>query len=367
MTNYFPQVFRGSTIFGKHLARQLLEKTDANLILTGRSVDAAELARRELGALERTRALQLDLADPRALERAATDCFAVACTAGPFQGLPLELPRAAVRAGAHWLDISDVAGWVLSIVDDAELDHQASESDVCVIPGSSVVPAISGILARWCRARDGDADKARVTLSIGNRNPKGTGATASALATGFRDPTIVELPFGRKRAYRFESPDTELLRRALGLQAEFRVALEWGYLGRFTSVTGRLTRSLADTTRLARRLSIAARPFSRFGSDLGYVQVDVWRDDKSSTTSAAAAAGQRLVTLPCALAIGALLDGSLGSTGVVEPATWLSPDAYIELLRSNGVGLMTRVTPESDQRVFQRRLWGTSTREGGRR
>ena len=64
---------------------------------------------------------------------------------------------------------------------------------------------------------------------------------------------------------------------------------------------------------------------------------------------------------------GALLDGSLGSTGVVEPATWLSPDAYIELLRSNGVGLMTRVTPESDQRVFQRRLWGTSTREGGRR
>ena len=52
--------------------------------------------------------------------------------------LPLELPRAAVRAGAHWLDISDVAGWVLSIVDDAELDHQASESDVCVIPGSSV-------------------------------------------------------------------------------------------------------------------------------------------------------------------------------------------------------------------------------------
>src|SRR5438132_2622323 len=178
----------GYGVFGKHLARQLLNHTDAKLVLTGRDAAKAERARVELGALERTRTLQLDLVDPDALERAAAGCFAVACTAGPFQQLPRELPLAAVRAGAHWLDVSDVPTWVLGIVDDAELDREARERDVCVIPGSSVVPAISGVLARWCHARDPHAEHARVTLFIGNRNAKGTGATASALITGFSDP-----------------------------------------------------------------------------------------------------------------------------------------------------------------------------------
>ena len=107
----------GSGVFGRLLARELLRTTSVDLILAGRNVAAAEAACRELGAPDRTSAIALDLGDPESLTRAAGGCIAVACTAGPFQELSRELPMAAVRAGAHWVDIGDDEGWVLPLLE----------------------------------------------------------------------------------------------------------------------------------------------------------------------------------------------------------------------------------------------------------
>lgn len=333
----------GYGVFGRHLARELLGHTDARLVLAGRDPRRAEAACRELGDAARLDPLALDLADPDAVTRAAEGCVAVACTAGPFQEIPHELPRAAVAAGAHWLDISDDPGWVLPLLDDHTLHAAAIEAGVAVLTGQSAVPSVSGALARWCRVRLPDAARARVTLFIGNRNEKGTGATASALIGGFRDPAWVTLPFGRRRAYRFQTPDAELFRRDLGLEAEFRVALEWAYLGRSSAVLGRLTPLIGaeGQTRLARRLSKLSRPFSRFGSEIGVVQVELW-DADGGGVAAAALAGQRLVILPCALALEALLAGELSARGVLHPAGWLPPDTLLGRLRARGVRLLMK-------------------------
>jgi NAD(P)-dependent dehydrogenase (short-subunit alcohol dehydrogenase family) len=335
----------GSGVFGRLLARELLRMTSADLILAGRDVAAAVAACRELGAPDRASPMALDLGDPESLTFAARGCVAVACAAGPFQELSRELPATAVRAGAHWVDIGDDEGWVVPILDDTTLDAAGREAGLAVIPGLSTAPAISGALARWGRERLPGAQRARVTLFIGNRNAKGAGAIASAMAGGFGRPTRVDLPFGRRLAYLGRSPDTELLRRDLGLDAEFRVVLEWGPAGLFVSGVGPLWSRLGDRarSRIAGLLSSIARPFGRFGSEGGCVQVDVWEGDRRVSV-AALSGDQRLAILPCAMALQRLLEEELRERGVIHPAEWLSPKTWVEELRNRGVRILTTHT-----------------------
>jgi putative NAD(P)-binding protein len=336
----------GYGVFGRLLAAELLETTEAHLVLAGRNPRQGERAAAELGT-ERTEAIELDLRDVESVARAAEGCFAIACAAGPFQGLPRGLPLAAVRSGAHWLDIADDPGWVLSVLGDEDLTEAAANAGLVAAPGLSTVPAVSGMLARWCMERIDDPHDAQVTLFIGNRNRKGTGATASALIAGFKDPAPVDLPFGRRVAYRFPTPDAELFRRDLGVQAEFRVALEWGYLGRMAARLGRTTVGIGTEgqIRLARMLSKLSQPFARFGTELGCVQVEL--HNEAGSIAATALAGQRLVVLPCALVLRALLAREIGDLGLLHPAAWLPHDEYIARLRSRGVRFLARERPGS--------------------
>jgi hypothetical protein len=332
----------GSGVFGRVLAHELLRTTSVELILAGRGLSAAIAACRELGAPDRTSAIALDLGDRESLTRAARGCVAVACAAGPFQELSRELPMAAVRAAAHWLDIGDHEGWVVPVLDDATLDAAARDAGSAVIPGLSTVPALSGALARWGCERLPGADRARITLFIGNRNVKGAGAIASAMSNGFRRPTRVDLPFGRRIAYVGRSPDTELLRRDLGLDAEFRVVLEWAPAGLLVFGLGPVWSRLGARSRSrgARILATISRPFGRFGSEGGCLQVDLW-DGKRRLSVTALSDDQRLGILPCAMALQRLLEGDLPERGVLHPAAWLSPRTGIGELVARGVRLVT--------------------------
>jgi len=332
----------GSGVFGRLLAHELLRTTSADLIVAGRRLPAAVAACRELGAPDRTTAVALDLRDRRSLMRAARGCVAVACTAGPFQELSRELPMMAVRAGAHWVDISDHEGWVLPILDDRGLDAGARDVGVAVIPGLSTVPALSDALARWCYERLPGASRARITLLIGNRNARGAAAIASAMSSRFRRPTRVDLPVGRRMAYLGRSPDTELLRRHLGLDAEFRVVLEWGPAGLFISSIGPLWSLLGARarSRVTEFLSSISRPFGRFGSEGGCLQVELW-DGGQRVRVAAVSGDQRMGILPCAMALKRLLEGDLPQRGVVHPVEWLSSETGIAALTKRGVRILT--------------------------
>jgi saccharopine dehydrogenase-like protein len=332
----------GSGVFGRLLARELLRTTSVDLILAGRDLATADAACRDLGAPDRASAMSLDLGDPESLTQAARGCFAVACAAGPFQELSRELPAVAVRAGAHWVDIGDDEGWVVRILDDTSLDATAREAGRAVIPGLSTVPGISGALARWGRERLPGAKRARVTLFIGNRNVKGAGAIASAMSSGFGRPTRVDLPFGRRIAYLGRSPDSELLRRDLGLDAEFRVVLGWGPAGLFIAGFTPLWSRLGDRarSRVAGLLSSISRPFGRFGSKGGCLQVELWEGDRRMSI-AAVSGDQRLAILPCAMTLQRLLEGELRERGVIHPAGWLPPETWIAELRDRGVRVLT--------------------------
>jgi|GEM_PF-1490458 len=275
-----------------------------------------------------SRATGADLRDPDSIARLARGAFAVLCAAGPFQSFDRRCVYAAIGEGAHWLDIADDPGWFFGLIDDPELDVRAREKGVAVIPGLSSLPAISGALVRRVGMRrlaaavgsggspppDGERRQAcaiqggsklphSITLGIGNKNAKGAGSIASALAGDGR--TII-------------TPDRELLRRELGIEAQTFVRFQLP--------------GAAFVFRLAKRLGVSPRwisriaaPVSRFGSDASYVEVAT-----PEGTARVDAHGQRLAILPIAIVANRLIDGQELS-GVMPPSRAIDGE---ELLRA---------------------------------
>lgn len=194
--------------------------------------------------------------------------FAVACAAGPFQKLDRAMVRACVDAGAHWLDIADDGGWFFDVLDDASLDALARARNVVVVPGLSSLPAVSGALVR----RLGAPRRVQITLGIGNRNRKGAAAIASAAMSN---------------GDVLRTPDRELLRRELGIDAEARVQFE-------SSLALPMLRILGRFPKLAAAL---AKPF-RFGTSGGFVEAR--SGDRVARVSST---DQRLAILPLLFAL----------------------------------------------------------------
>src|SRR6266542_5907140 len=88
---------------------------------------------------------------------------------------------------------------------------------------------------------------------------------------------------------------------------------------------------------------IDSRPFGRFGSEGGCLQVELWEGERRVTV-AALSGDQRLAILPCAMALQRLLQGKLRERGVVHPAVWLSPETWIAELHNRGVRILTART-----------------------
>lgn len=321
----------GYGVFGSLLAAELLATTSARLVIAGRDSEKAAHICRSLGGV-RCEPLALDLRDRDAFRRVASGCFAVVCAAGPFQDLDPELPLVAVEAGAHWLDISDHEGWVIPLLEKG--DASAREAGRTILPGLSTVPALSGVLVRWARQRLPESEKTRITLFIGNRNRKGAGSIASAFDSEFDEAVPVSLPIGRRLAYRFRSPDRALLKKELGLDAEFRVAFEWSLAN---WLLPRARPRAGSRLARARFLSRLSAPFRAFGSDVSCLQAEVFGPQGNGVAEWLLARGQRLAILPAAIALEALLAGELRGPGALSPAACFEPEEWIARLSARGI------------------------------
>lgn len=332
-------ILGGYGVFGRLLARELLNSMDVQVVVAGRDINQAVKVCRVLGAGKKAEPLALDLNDLKAVSRAAAGCFAVVCTAGPFQNLPKSLPVVVAKAGSHWLDISDFSGWVLSLLSNKSLHEIAADAKTVVMPGMSTVPAVSGAMLRWGCKRVPGASRAQVTLFISNRNSKGSGTILSALESGFHNPVPVNLPMGRRVAYRFQSPDEALLREDLGVEGEYRVAFEWPMIYWIIRVGQKVVPMLGNSWRvwLGHWLSLLATPFNWLGSDLSCLKAEVFSESGRRATCIVKSRGQRLAVLPCLLAVEALQNGELRHRGCLSPTSWLSPEQWVERLCAYGI------------------------------
>ena len=331
-------VFGGYGAFGSHVARELARMGHA-VTVAGRDRRRAEAAAAALGPQHR--GLAADVTDAESCRQAlAGQSVAVSC-AGPFSALGETLLEACLRARCHYADITDDRAHAARVRGWGERFRQAG---LTAAYGCSSLPGLSGALALL--AREGEASppaRARVTLFIGNDNPKGEAAVRSAVAVlgrpiaapqgtlrGFADREVVDLPppFGRRAVYNFDAPDYDLLPALIGAKS---VVVKTGFEMRLATLAfallGRLSGRYGSGT--ARILSGLGRLTGKTGRSGGAVLVELtWTGGRTRRAALVSEeGGQRMAALPCALVAAALArgDGARPGAGTAYEALGYRP------------------------------------------
>jgi hypothetical protein len=325
-----------SGAFGRRLADLLARWPDIELVLAARRVEPLETMRAELmtaGATAKVSALSLDRERPDGLDAVAP--WLVIDVSGPFQAYGYGLALAAVRGGAHYIDLADARAFVAGFAE--AVGPAAQAASVLAVTGASSTPALSNAVLETLVEGWRGIDTITVAICPGARAPRGLSVIRSILSyagqpvmvfsggawrdrPGWSRPRRLFLPgLGTRLASLCETPDLDLLpaRFRPRLEAVFLAGLElapvqiglwllslpvrWGWC-----------RSIQP---LAKPLQVAADAVARIGSDRGGMLVTasgvnadgepiaarwaLWADANAGPSvpvAAAAALARRLLT-----------------------------------------------------------------------
>lgn len=179
-------VVGGYGVFGSRIAERLLRHAGLTVIVAGRNLDAARACADRLGNAAgsaggtRIEAAALDAARMEARDIGGLAASVVIHTAGPFQGQDYRVARAAIAAGAHYIDLADGREFVCGI---GALDAEARAAGVLVTSGASTVPAIAAAVLDRIAARMARLESVTCAISPGNSFDPGP-ATAAAILGG---------------------------------------------------------------------------------------------------------------------------------------------------------------------------------------
>ena len=292
-------IIGGYGVFGLRLARRLAREPGLDIVVAGRSRAKAAAACADWGGTP----YALDRDAEGELERALADLAPslVIDAAGPFQAYgadPLRVARAAIEAGAHYLDLADDRDFVVAI---EALDDLAKQRGVSAIAGASSIPALSGAAADALAAGLARVAVVDGVIVPGNRAPRGLSVVRAILAqvghplrtwrggcwhlvTCWGRPATMRLslPDGSALSPRWTSvigaPDYDLFPRRYGATSVlFRAGLELRILHGGLWLLGwlvrlRILRSLAG---LARPTRFIAERLKGLGTDRGAMAVGV--------------------------------------------------------------------------------------------
>lgn len=343
-------VFGGYGTFGARVSRRLA-RSGIDVIIAGRDARRAARFAAELGTPERF--LTADVTDRASCADAIEGAAVAVNCAGPFSRLGTELPEACLECRCHYVDIADDREYVRQV---RGLSERFVHAGFTAAYGCSSLPAISGALAQNLMHRGSfQARRARVTLFIGNDNPKGRAAIESAVAVlgrtieapqgtirGFRDREVVSLPppFGRRAVYNFESPEYDLFPQQWGFE---HVSVKVGFELRLATSLFALCAFLGPraTRQLAGMFTVLGQHAPRMGSSGGAVMTELFADDGviHRATLLSRLEAQEMAVLPCVLVVQALCTGVNLPHGAVTAYDALGSEALVERLVELGCEL----------------------------
>lgn len=328
-------VIGGTGVFGQRLARALARDPQVELILAGRDADRLN----RLGGALRAHVVILDRDAPDLGPRLQSLApFAVVDAAGPFQadaGKNYPVARAALQAGAHYLDLSDDAAFTAGIT---ALEDMARTRGLVCLSGVSSVPALSAAAVRHLSQGMTDIHLIDSVILPGNRAPRGLSVMQAILAqagqrltewrggaptpiTAWGPLRRVHLGFGPRWASPIGAPDLALFPQAFRARSvRFSAGLELSllHLGLWAlalAVRLRLVRSLVP---LARPLRWVADRLHPFGTDRGGMRVrvigqlmDGTLQQRDWTLVAAQGDGPEVPAIPARVLLAALMRGAL--------------------------------------------------------
>lgn len=343
-------VLGGYGTFGAHVCRELA-RLGVAVTVGGRDGAKAEALARTLGP--DCRGLAVDATQPTACRAALQGHGVVVQGVGPFNRLDGAVLDACLDAGCHYADITDDRGYAALVRSHGERFHARG---LAAVFGCSSLPGISGALA--LKAREGTVEpveRARVTLFIGNHNPKGEAAVRSLLAglgrpipapqgmlRGFRDREVVPLPepFGRRGVFNFDAPEYDLFPSLLGVRSvSVKVGFELRLATYSFALLARLGTGYGAWT--AHLLQLPGRLLSRFGCSGGAVLTELFLAGGEVRRAALLARtdGQRMAAMPCALVAHALSENRIASAGAWTAYEFLGATPLLEALVAAGFEL----------------------------
>lgn len=182
------------------VARRLLaSELDLELTVADLNLSAARRLAGELG-LPAERARQFDAADPESVRDVVEGSELVFNGVGPYYRFGLAVARAAVAAGAHYVDICDEYDVAHALVTDRELDVEAQRRGLTVLTGMGASPGLSNLLGAWAVAELDDVDTLDFILGLPLIVDLGTTINAhmlhslSGTVTQWTDGGYIEVP-----------------------------------------------------------------------------------------------------------------------------------------------------------------------------
>lgn len=323
--------------FGSRLAAMLAGLSGIELVLAARRQGALETLRRSLeeqGAVAHVLARQFDRSRPE--ELAAFAPWLVVDAAGPFQNSDHRLALAAVRLGAHYVDLADGRDYVAGFA--SALDDAARKSGVLAVTAASSTPALSHAALKPLVEGWRHIDDVVVGISPGARAPRGLSVVEAILSyvgrpvrifsggtwrtmPGWSGLRVLHMPgLGKRFVSICETPDLDLLpeRFPIRRDALFMAGLEVPIMHFGLALLSLPVRCglLSSLRPLARPLRALSGIFALLGTDRGGMIVDVIGRDAGNRPARArwalwaeANAGPHTPAAPAAAMVRALLDG----------------------------------------------------------
>lgn len=161
-------VLGGYGFFGSRISKALALDKNIYLLIAGRDEAQAKALATQL-SLRADQGVAVD-ANAVSLTQRLIDLKVntVVHTAGPFQGQDYAVARAAIAAGANYIDLADGRDFVAGI---AELDQFARERGLLVTSGASSLPALSSAVVDRYFSRFSRLDSIRHGIGSGARAP----------------------------------------------------------------------------------------------------------------------------------------------------------------------------------------------------
>lgn len=192
-------VYGASGHTGRFVVDELLRR-GLTPVLAGRSAERLSTLEPGRTGLERRVA---GVEDQVLLQQLVAGVDVVINCAGPFLDTARPLARAAVRAGAHYLDVTAEQQVVQELY--RELDVPARAADVVVVPAMAFFGGLADLLVTSALGGDRRADEVRVAVGLDRWWPtagtRATGTRNTAVRQVVRDsalvPMVVPAPTGR--------------------------------------------------------------------------------------------------------------------------------------------------------------------------
>lgn len=336
-----------SGVFGARLAAMIARWPDVTLVLAARRREPLEALRDRLEGPARIEITTFDRKAPESL-----DAFAVVDAAGPFQASDLRLAKAALAAGAHYVDLADGRAFVEQFPE--AMADAVTASGRWAITGASSTPALSTaaldrLTAGWTRI-----DAVTTAISPGADAPRGPSVIAAIFSwTGrpvrvFERGAWTERPgwsgsrqkifpgLGRRWVALAETPDLDQLPRRYAPRyvGRFEAGLELPIAHHGLALLGWARRIglVRDLAPFEKPLGVLADLLARFGTDRGGMVVEAVGKDADDQVIRArwglwaqAGAGPNTPAAPAAAILRALLDDRLSGPPRATPCVGLLP------------------------------------------